>query len=94
MPTDDPEIDDIQAEWQENWRHKRRWTVVEEIDGTYSVHEHTTDGVAPPSCYPDRERAAARLLQLLGLKAPVTPQAHPERVEIGSVDCGDEGEDE
>lgn len=86
-------IDEMQAHWNENWRHKRRWIVVEEIDGTFSVHEHTTDGVAPPSSYPDASLAAARLLQLLGLKSPVAPQDHPERVCVGEVYCEPE-EDE
>jgi hypothetical protein len=98
MPEDDPEIDRIQAHWHANWRHKRRWTIVEEIDGTYSVHDHSSDGVGPPSSYPDKVLAAARVLQLLGLKEPVTPQDYPERVCVGTMttaeDCGDEGEDE
>ena len=51
----------------------------------YSVHEHTIDGVAPPYVYQTKEQAAARLLQILGIKHPVFPQNWPERVEIGAV---------
>lgn len=93
MPDHDYSIDAIQAHWNENWRHKQRWIIVEEIDGTYSVHRHSSDGVGPPSSYPDRRLAAARLLQLLDLAGPVAPQDHPEEVCIGYAGCEPATED-
>ncbi len=85
MPKElDPEISAIQEDFLRRFREARRWIIVEDLDG-FSVHEHTIDGVAPPSIYPTREEAAARLMQLMGLKRAVTPQNWPERVEIGRV---------
>lgn len=78
-------ITEMQTEWNESWRDKRRWIIAEEGDGTYSVHEHTKNGVAPPSDYPDKRSAAARLLQLLQI-GPVAPQYYPEEVYIGIID--------
>jgi len=85
----DPEITSIQQEWLDRHRLAHRWMIAEDLDG-FSVHDHTIDGVAPPSTYPTREQAAARLLQLLGIKEPVTPQNWPERVCIGSVGVSDD----
>lgn len=81
-------IDNIQAEWNAGWRHKKRWIIVEDADG-YSVHVHTIDGVAPPSTYPTKRLAASRLLQLLGI-GPVGPQDHPESVCIGRLETDEE----
>lgn len=81
----DPEIVSMQSEWNEKWRDRRRWILVEEADGTYSVHQHDLTGVSPPSEYPDKRKAAARLLQLLGI-GPVAPQHWPEEVCIGSIE--------
>lgn len=68
----DADIVQIQTEWLENYRATRRWIVVEELDG-FSVHEHSIAGVFPSITYPTKEAAAARILQLLDLKQPVTP---------------------
>ena len=53
-------------------------------DYGWDVH-HTlaSGGIAPTSSYDTAEEAAARALQLLGLKEPVTPQDWPEIAEIG-----------
>ena len=74
----------MQSEWNESWRELSRWILVEELDGTFSVHYHDLTGVAPPSTYPDKRKAAARLLQLLGI-GPVAPQHWPEDVCIGTI---------
>jgi hypothetical protein len=78
----DPEVDAIQREWLVRNRLATRWIVVEEPQG-YTVHHHTIDGVAPLSWYETKVQAVARLLQLMGVCEPVTPQTWPERVEIG-----------
>ena len=80
----DAETDEMQTHWNESWRHKRRWILVEEGDGTYSVHEHMTDGVAPPITKPNKRDAAARLLQCLGV-GPVAPQDYPEEICVGEI---------
>jgi len=81
----DPEITAIQDDFAKRYRLTRRWIIVDGLDG-FEVHDHTIDGVAPPTIYVTRELAAARLLQLLGLQLPVTPQSWPEPVEIGHID--------
>lgn len=79
------EITEIQAFWNAKWRDKRRWIIVEESDGTYSIHEHMIDGVAPPVIKPDKRAVASRLLQLLQI-GPVAPQDYPEEFCIGEID--------
>lgn len=85
----DPEITAIQEDWLRRYRLAHRWMIVEGLDG-FEVHDHTIDGVAPPTTYPTREQAAARLLQMLGLKEPVTPQSWPESVCIGTIERTDD----
>lgn len=79
------DITAMQADWNARWRDKRRWIIVEEGDGTYSIHEHMTDGVAPPTIKPGKREVAARFLQLLGI-GPVAPQDYPEEVCIGEIE--------
>lgn len=79
------DISNMQDEWNKSWRDKRRWIIVEEEDGTYSIHEHMKDGVAPPITKPDARLVAARLLQCLGC-GPVAPQCHPEEICVGHID--------
>ena len=81
----DPKVIELQSEWLVRNRLHPRWMIAAEPDDTYSVHYHTVDGVAPPAVYVTRAEAAARVLQLLGLKEPVTPQDWPEEVCIGSI---------
>lgn len=80
----DHEIAEIVAEHQAAWAEKRRWVVVQEPNG-FTVHEHMADSVSPTSRYSTVELAAARLLQLLGIKKSIAPQDHPETVCIGKV---------
>jgi len=52
-------------------------------DYGYQVEQWHPDGVAPTSDYDTAPEAAARALQLLKLKEPVTPQSWPEIAQIG-----------
>jgi hypothetical protein len=79
------DISAMQSEWNARWRDKRRWIIVEEGDGTYSIHEHMIDGVAPPTVKPDKRSVAARLLQLLQI-GPVAPQYYPQEHCIGTFE--------
>lgn len=85
----DQEITEMQQRWLDDNRHKRRWIIVEDADG-YSLHVHSSDGVAPQSSYPTERQAASRLLQLLHI-GPVAPQTWPEEVCIGTVSLDGEG---
>lgn len=76
------QITEIQAKWNESWRDKKRWIIVEEDDSTYSIHEHTKDGVAPPCVKPDKRSIVSRFLQLLQI-SPVAPQTYPEEICVG-----------
>ena len=79
------DISAMQAEWNKSWRDKRRWIIVEEGDGAYSIHEHIKDGVAPPITKPNKREVAARFLQCLGV-GPVAPQSHPEEICCGVIE--------
>lgn len=78
------EISEMQATWNKSWRDKKRWIIVEEGDGTYSIHEHMIDGVSPPITKPNKRDVAARFLQCLGV-GPVAPQHHPEKICCGVI---------
>ena len=80
-----PDITQLQREHEDRLRDTHRWIIVETYDG-YEVHEWTEEGVAPYTTYPVKEAAAARLLQLLGIKHAVVPQSWPEEVCVGSVE--------
>lgn len=86
----DPEIVGMQTAWLERHRGAHRWIIVRDLDG-WEVHEHTIDGVAPCSTYPTVEEAAARLLQLLGIKTLITPQSWPECVCISQIEPAQDG---
>lgn len=79
------DITEMQAHWNAKWRDKHRWIIVDEGDGTYSIHEHMIDGVAPPTLKPNKREVAARLLQLLGI-GPVAPQDFPEEICVGEIE--------
>jgi hypothetical protein len=77
-------LDEIRAEHRARFAPCTRWIIVETPEG-YEVHEWTPEGVAPPSVYPSRRLAAARLLQLMRV-GPVAPQTHPEEVCICAIE--------
>lgn len=60
--------------------------MVEGTDYGWRVQHWTKDGVAPQSDYDTPHEAAARLLQIMGIKEPVKPQDWPERVCVGRID--------
>lgn len=85
--TEEENYDDIsamQADWYASWRDKRRWIIVEDGDGTYSIHEHTKDSVYCPTVKSNLREVASRLLQLFNI-GPVAPQDYPEEICIGEV---------
>lgn len=92
MSDPDEEIVAIQRAQFEASRLAHRWIIVEGLEG-YEVHEHTIDGVAPCSVYQTKAEAAARLLQLLDISEPVTPQNWPERVCIGIMQKAEDSHD-
>ena len=58
---------------------ERGWDVIERLP---------TGGTCPTTSYPNAGKAAARVLQLMELTQPVTPQNWPERVCIGFIEGG------
>lgn len=88
MSTDPWDIPTMQREHEERLRTTPRWIIAETDDG-FEVHAFTVDGVAPCSTYPVKEAAAARLLQLLGVKHAIAPQSYPESVCIGHIESRD-----
>jgi hypothetical protein len=83
----DPDIVRLQDAFLADNRRRKRWIILETAEG-YEVHVHTVDGVAPPSSYPNKRLAVARLMQLLGT-GPVRPQTHPEVACIGHLEHDD-----
>jgi len=79
------ELDDMQREHFASWVGREVWAIIETSDGQFQVYHQTADGVAPPSEYPTKRKAVARLLQLIRT-GPVAPQTWPERACIGSVE--------
>jgi hypothetical protein len=62
-----------------------KWTfTATQTERGWDVGGHDDAGNSlPETCYPNGYKAAARLLQLMEIDLPVTPQDWPERVEIG-----------
>jgi hypothetical protein len=82
--TIEEEIEHIRQENLSRIALAHRTIMIVEIDGKFEVHEHTPTGIAPVSDYPTKQKAAARVLQLLHI-GPVAPQTWPEAVCIGTV---------
>ncbi len=80
----DNELEAIRAENFRRISQAYRTIMVVEIDGQFEVHDHTPTGVSPVSTYPTKQKAAARVLQLLHI-GPVAPQTWPEEACIGNV---------
>ena len=78
----EPEIRD---ENYEAMRHSRV-VAIEQVYYGWRVHTWAPDGsVGPHSDYDTPHEAAARAMQMLGIKEPVTPQNWPERIGIGEI---------
>lgn len=88
--TPDETIAAIKKEVFDVLKHSRRVWIIEERGSEFIVHRWSGSewkngaGVGPPSAYPTLRKAAARLLQLLGVGA-VAPQTWPEQCCIGSI---------
>jgi hypothetical protein len=55
------------------------------FDGEFSVWMSENDNASPKTNYKTKEKAAARILQLLGITETITPQKYPERIKIDEV---------
>lgn len=55
---------------------------VTEANGVYTVAQRWGENVFPITEYTSAEKAAARVLQLMGITEPVAPQTHAESIEI------------
>lgn len=86
----DNDLEEIRDEHYARWRTRRIFVIEREDDGRWHVQQHAHDGVAPMSSYVTKEEAAARLLQIMLIKEPVTPQDWPEEVCIGFVERRDD----
>lgn len=65
---------------------KREVILIVRHDYGYQVEHWLPDGMAPTSSYDTPCEAAARALQLMGIKAPIHPQDRPEVAQIGGGD--------
>lgn len=79
------DIPDMQRGHFESWVGRTVWAIIEMPDGNFQVYNQQADGVGPPTEYPTRRKAVARLLQLLGTGA-VAPQTWPEEICVGFVE--------
>jgi hypothetical protein len=78
----DAEIEQIKRDHFEALKSREVVMLVKHDYGWQVEHWHP-DGVAPTSCYDTPHEAAARALQLLDIKEPITPQSWPEIAQIG-----------
>lgn len=65
------------------------WTfIAEQSERGWEVwsQDSTGENFGPKCSYPNAYKAAARLLQLMDIKLPVTPQNWPERICLGDID--------
>ncbi len=59
-----------------------RKIILTEIDGHWIIEEMVLESVFPTTQKESSYETMARLLQILGIKIPVTAQSFPERVEL------------
>lgn len=78
----DAEVEQIKKDHFEALR-LREVVMLVKHDYGYQVEQWFPDGVAPTSDYDTPQEAAARALQLLGIKEPVKPQDWPEIAQMG-----------
>lgn len=84
-----PDIVEMQREHEDRLRKTNRWIIAETDEG-FEVHTFTERSVAPWAVKETKEMAVARLIQMMGIKHAIVPQAYPERVQIGSITTDDE----
>lgn len=80
-------IEAMQREHEARLRTTHRWIIAETDEG-FEVHEWTAAGVAPWAEKATKEAAAARLIQIMGIKHAIVPQAYPEEICIGFIEIG------
>lgn len=80
----DSEVEQIKREHFENLRNRKVILLVR-ADYGWEVRQWSQDDVAPTSGYDTPQEAAARALQLMGLKKPIDPQSWPEIAQIGGA---------
>ena len=73
-----------QETFEGHLRNKPLLIVAENADGSFTIHRWSLDSVSPSHDYTDARKAAARVLQLLGI-GPVAPQTWPEVACIGHI---------
>lgn len=83
----DAELTRCKDEQAARLRDKRVIAIVE-TDGKFVVEQWSDDSVWPTHDYPTKQKAAARVLQLLGI-GPVAPQTWPEETCLGSITLED-----
>lgn len=86
LPKPRPSGDDVSQIKQAyfHWMKDRASILIIKSDYGFEVAQWLeTGGVAPTSNYDTAQEAAARVLQLLKIKEPITPQTWPEIAQIG-----------
>ena len=78
-------VSELQDEYNAHARDNRRWLIMEEPDGRYSIVDMSKDGIGPKIIKSDKRGVAARLLQLLDL-GPVAPQDYPEEICVSDIE--------
>jgi len=59
------------------------------LDGRWYIEQTDGENVWPRILFKDNVDAAARVLQLLDIKEPVSPQDYPIKVCIGEIETDD-----
>lgn len=67
---------------------------ITERDLMFEVSVVSGETVHPTIAYPTKELAAARLLQMMEINGPITPQRWAEDVQIGTLKIRDGEEDD
>lgn len=80
----DAELEQMRKGHYQRFARADRVHFIVEIGGHIEVHQHTPNGIAPPSTYNHKRQAVARVMQLMQT-GMVAPQTWPEEVCIGFV---------
>lgn len=80
----DKEVAEIKAEHFETLKG-REVIILARSDYGWDVEHWVPDGVWPNCSYDNANEAAARVLQCLDIREPITPQSWPETTHIGKL---------